>query len=365
MGVVNVTNLKTCTLAGQTTWTECRNAALVRHFRQRVRLVHELRELVRSEEAVDDRTQGLGINQIGRCKDLVVTHIHALADGTRHTRQSHTELAVQLLPYRSDAAVRQVVNVIDVRVRVHQIQEVLDDEQDVILGQRSVLNVFLNVQFAVDTESSHLTQIVALLREEQLINHPTRCVQIWWLSIAKLAVDVLHSFFLRVGAVLLERVVDDGVIGLVDILLVQDDGLGTGISDQFDVLLFQDGLTVEHHLVPLDAHHFTRILIHKVFDPRLQNTCGQASTNGALQACLGDLYFVCEAKDIEDVAVRFEADGTQQCRHGQLFLSVDVRVHHAVDVGREFNPRTLERNDSRAVQLGTVRVAALTEEHTG
>ena len=227
------------------------------------------------------------------------------------------------------------------------------------------MNVFLNVQFAVDAESSHLTQIVALLREEQLVNHPTCRVQIWWLSVAKLAVDVLHSFFLRVGAVLLERVVDDGVIGLVDILLVQDDGLCTGISNQFDVLLFQDGLTVEHHLVPLDAHHFTRILIHKVFDPRFQNTCGQASTNGSLQACLGDLYLVREAKDVEDIAVSFEADGTQQRRHGQFFLSVDVRVHHAIDVGREFNPRTLERNDSRAVQLGTVRVAALTEEHTG
>ena len=227
------------------------------------------------------------------------------------------------------------------------------------------MNVFLNVQFAVDAESSHLTQIVALLREEQLVNHPTCRVQIWWLSVAKLAVDVLHSFFLRVGAVLLERVVDDGVIGLVDILLVQDDCLGTGIRDQFDVLLFQDGLTVEHHLVPLDAHHFTRILIHKVFDPRFQNTCGQASTNGSLQACLGDLHFIREAEDIQDVTVRFEADSTQQRGYGQLFLSVDVRVHHAVDVSSEFNPRTLKRNDARTVQLGTVRVAALTEEHTG
>ena len=146
---------------------------------------------------------------------------------------------------------------------------------------------------------------------------------------------------------------------------MQDDGLGTGISDQFDVLLFQDGLTVEHHLVPLDAHHFPCILVHKVLHPRLQYTCGQATTNGALQTCLGDLYFVGEAKDVEDIAVGFEADGAQKRRHGQLFLSVDVRVHHAVDVGREFNPRTLKRNDSRAVQLGTVRVAALTEEHTG
>ena len=116
MCVVNVTHLKTCTLAGQTTWTECRNTALVRHFRQRVRLVHELRELVRSEEAVDHRAQCLGIDQIGRREDLVVTHIHALADGTRHTRQSHTELAVQLLAYRTDATVRQVIDVINVRV---------------------------------------------------------------------------------------------------------------------------------------------------------------------------------------------------------------------------------------------------------
>ena len=146
---------------------------------------------------------------------------------------------------------------------------------------------------------------------------------------------------------------------------MQDDGLRTGIRDQVDVLLFQDGLTVEHHLVPLDAHHFTRILIHEVFDPRLQDTCGQTATNGALQARFGDLHFIREAEDVQDVTVCFETDSTQQRGYGQLFLSVDVRVHHAVDVGREFNPRTLKRNDSRAVQLGTVRVAALTEEHTG
>ena len=88
----------------------------MRHFRQRVRLVHELRELVRSEETVDHRAQCLGIDQIGRREDLVITHIHALADGTCHTRQSHTELAVQLLAYRSNATVRQVVDVINVCV---------------------------------------------------------------------------------------------------------------------------------------------------------------------------------------------------------------------------------------------------------
>ena len=45
VGRVNVTNLKTCALASQTARPKSRYAALVRHFRQRVGLIHELRKL--------------------------------------------------------------------------------------------------------------------------------------------------------------------------------------------------------------------------------------------------------------------------------------------------------------------------------
>ena len=45
VGRVYVTNLKACTLTGQTTWAQRRDTTLVRDLGQRVVLVHELRQL--------------------------------------------------------------------------------------------------------------------------------------------------------------------------------------------------------------------------------------------------------------------------------------------------------------------------------
>ena len=222
---MHITHLKACALTAQSTWTQCGDATLVRHLTQRVGLVHELRQLVRPEEAVDHRAQRLGVDQVGWGEDLVVTHIHALTDGARHPGQAHAKLRVQLLTHRADATVAEVVDVVDVGVAVHQVQQGLDDADDVVLGQGARLLSF-DAQFAVDAETSHFTQVVALLREEQLVNHTTCGLQIWWLCIPQLTVDVFHRFLFRVGAVLVERVVNDGEVALVHAFLVKDDGLG-------------------------------------------------------------------------------------------------------------------------------------------
>ena len=63
---VHVAHLEAGALAGQTARAERREAALVRHFRQRVGLVHELRELRRAEELAHRRRRGLGVDQVLR-----------------------------------------------------------------------------------------------------------------------------------------------------------------------------------------------------------------------------------------------------------------------------------------------------------
>ena len=157
---------------------------------------------------------------------------------------------------------------------------------------------------------------------------------------------------------------DDGVIGLVDVLLVQDNGLGTGLYDELDVLLFQHRVTVEDQLVPLNADHLSSVLIHEIFDPGLEDTGSQTATQHSLHASLGDLDLFSQVENAEDVPVRFVTNGAQQSGHGKLLLPVDVRVHHTVDVGGEFNPASLKWNDSRAVELRAIGVTALAEEHT-
>ena len=92
-------------VARQTAGTEGRQTALVRNFGQRIDLVHELRQLAGAEERVDDARQRLGVDQVDGREDLVVAHVHALADRTRHTHEAHRELIRQLLADGAHTAV--------------------------------------------------------------------------------------------------------------------------------------------------------------------------------------------------------------------------------------------------------------------
>ena len=120
MRVVYVSYFETCPVARQTARTEGRQTALVRHFGQRVYLVHELRELVRAEERVDDARERLGVDEVYRGEDFVVAHVHPFADGTRHPDEAHRELVGELLSDGPYAAVAQVVDVVHVGFRVDQ-----------------------------------------------------------------------------------------------------------------------------------------------------------------------------------------------------------------------------------------------------
>ena len=94
VGIVHVTHLKACSLTGQTSRTEGRDTALVRQLRQRVGLVHELRQLVRAEEAVDDGRERFGVDKVDRGEDLVIAYVHLITDGAGHTGEAHAELVV-------------------------------------------------------------------------------------------------------------------------------------------------------------------------------------------------------------------------------------------------------------------------------
>ena len=62
---------------------------------------NKLAQRIGTEEAVHYARDGLGIDQLSRSKHLIVTHVHALTDGTGHTSQTNGELVAQLLTYRT------------------------------------------------------------------------------------------------------------------------------------------------------------------------------------------------------------------------------------------------------------------------
>ena len=107
-----VTNLKSCSVATQTTGTESRQTAFVCDFCQWILLVHKLREGIGAEICIDDGRYCLGIYQVYRGKYLVITNIHTFADSPCHTSQTYSKLSIELFADSTYAAVAQMVYVV-------------------------------------------------------------------------------------------------------------------------------------------------------------------------------------------------------------------------------------------------------------
>ena len=335
------------------------------HLSQGVRLVHELAQCVGAEEAVHHAADGLGIDEFRRREDLVVTHVHALADGTGHTSQTDGKLVAQLLTYGTHAAVGHVVDVIHIGLAVHQLDEILDNLDDILLRQDTYGGVRVEVQLAVQAVTTHIAQVITLLAEEEVQDDLTCTCLISRLSVAQQTVDELDGIILRVGSILLQGVEDDAVVRTVGVVLVNENALDTAVENLFDIVLGEHRFTVQYDLVALDADHLTGILIHEVLGPGAEHAGCQRAAQMLSEVLLADFHVLCEVEDVEDVSVILETDGSQQSGDGQLLLTVDVGIHHVVDVRGKLNPATLEGDDTGRVELRTVGMDTAAEEDTG
>jgi hypothetical protein len=136
---VHVADLEARPLAGQTARPERREATLVRDLGQRVGLVHELRELARAEVLLDHRADRLGVDQVVRHERLdLLGHAHALLDRALHADQADAVLVLHQLAHRADAAVAEVVDVVDGPAAVLELDQVTHRLEDVARGQHAV-----------------------------------------------------------------------------------------------------------------------------------------------------------------------------------------------------------------------------------
>ncbi len=174
---------------------------------------------------------------------------------------------------------------------------------------------------------------------------------------------MVDSFDFRIGRVLLQGVEDDGVLLGAGLILLQENGLGVGVQNAGDGVLIQDVAAVDDGAGTLDGDDLAGVLILKVFRPGLEDLGGELATLVGLQGLLGGGNLVGQTENVDDVLVRVVSDGTEQRRDRQFLFAVDVSVHDIVDVSRELDPGSLERDDAGRVELRAVRVHALVEEN--
>ena len=228
---------------------------------QRVRLVHELRQLRGPEELLDRGHHGADVDQgLGRDR-LDVLGRHALAHDALHPREADPDLVLDQLADRAEPAVAEVVDVVGLvpllaGVQLHEVadglEHVLEGEDALVLGTALALLVLLQlgpdtearlvppllvgvVQLAqllgpclqllqhlllgglellVDLVATHPREVVALVVEEQVLEQRARGLGRRRLARPELAVDVLERLFGRLEVVLLQGVLDG--LGVVE-----------------------------------------------------------------------------------------------------------------------------------------------------
>ncbi len=144
MSRVYVAHLEASAVAGKTTGSKGRETALVGDLRERIGLVHELRELRRAEELLHYRRHRLVVDQVLRNEGVDVLHAHALLHGALHADETDAVLVLDQLADRTHTAVAEVVDVVD-RValsvrRVAELKQVANRLLDVLWRENALVH---------------------------------------------------------------------------------------------------------------------------------------------------------------------------------------------------------------------------------
>src|SRR6185369_6408469 len=196
---VHVAHLEAGAFASQTTWSEGREATLVRHFAERIGLIHELRELRAAEVLLDHRAHGLGVEQVVRHQGVdFLRHAHALFDRASHANQTDAVLVLHQLTDRAHATVTEVIDVVHRTAAVLELDQVPNGFEDVTRREYGLLEVrllFLRkipVKLVVQLEAADRAQVVALRVEEQVVEQLLGGLERWRITGAQAPVD-LHD----------------------------------------------------------------------------------------------------------------------------------------------------------------------------
>ena len=175
---MHVPDLEAGPLPRQTARTERREPALVGDLRQRVRLVHELRELRGTEELPDGRHHRLRVDQVmGHCRRHFLIHGHLFLDGALHADQADTELVLEQFAHRPHAAIAEMIDVVDVGGIPPQLEQVLDYLVEILRAEHLLVERGVESELRVQLEPADAREIVLLRVEEHVLEQRSGTVR--------------------------------------------------------------------------------------------------------------------------------------------------------------------------------------------
>ena len=241
VGGVHVADFEAGSLTRKTTGSEGGEAALVRDLRERVGLVHELRELGGAEELADGGHDGLGVDEVvrhGRRHLLIDAHL--FLDGAFHADEADAELVLHQLADRADAAVAQVIDVVDDADVLAQLEQVADGTVEVLRREGALVEALgrlVFVQLDVEFQSADAREVVLARIEEHAFEERGRGVERRRIARTQLAVDLDQGLFGLADGVAAERVGDD----VADVVALGEEDLEGGDAGLEDLVQLVGG----------------------------------------------------------------------------------------------------------------------------
>ncbi len=241
VGGVHVADFEAGALTRQTTRPKGREAALVRDLRQRVGLVHELRELRRTEELADRGHDRLGVDEVVRHgRRHLLIHAHLFLDGALHADEADAELVLHQLADRANAAVAKVIDVIDVADVLAQLEQVTDGAVEVLRRQRALVEaggVLVLVQLDVELQTADAREVVLARIEEHAFEQRGRGVERRRVAGTQLAVDLDERFLRLAHGVAAQGVGDD----VADVVALGEEDFERGDAGLHDLVQLVGG----------------------------------------------------------------------------------------------------------------------------
>ena len=370
----------------------------MRNFRKRVRLVHELRELARTEELTNRSRDGLRIDEILWREPVAFSLVEALLDGTLNADKTSAELILGEFADAADATVAEVVDVVDAVHRANTLFTFFVDELDIVLAvaqsnQKShrINDVFLRkragafgggtAETSIDLHAADARKIIRIgIKEEaveerfngffrrrftrthhavdrnaggELIRRIVKTQRVGNIGamielIRKERFDLAHAGRPQ----MFERRFRDFLIGLSNDFarLSVDNVLGEDASEEVIVrnrdrrhaslrniakMLGSNALVMRNNDLAFAVRNVER---HRLSLESFRN-------DGKLGSALQELEAVESKEAREDVLDRI-ADGLQEDRAGHLAAAVDAEVKDVLRVEFKVKPRTAVGNDA-------------------
>ena len=233
---MHVAHLEAGALAREAAGPERRQPALVGDLGQWVGLIHELAELRGAEELAYGGRRRLGVDQILRHHRVDIDGRHSLLDCALHAQQADAVLVLHQLADRAHTPIAEMIDVVDLAFAVAQIDQRADHRDDVVLAQHPHRVGGVEIEAHVHLDAADGREIIALVIEEQRLEHVFRGLERRRLAGTHHAVDVEQRVLARHVLVNAERIADVGAD--IDVIHVeQRQLLVTGFVEHLEVLL--------------------------------------------------------------------------------------------------------------------------------